>query len=226
MGRVRRRRGYPFAVSERATAAQFVPDSDDLTVLAYAAQGCRGCDLHRGATQVVFGDGPRRADLMLVGEQPGDQEDRAGTPFVGPAGRLLDRALEEAGVDRAGLYVTNAVKHFKFAQPQRGQRRIHKTPSRTEVVACRPWLIAELAAVQPEVLVLMGATAAQSLLGSGFRLTQHRGELLRLPGNDFDGAVVVSPHPSSILRGRPADRDRAFHALVADLRFAADQRGR
>ncbi|MCV7279345.1 UdgX family uracil-DNA binding protein [Mycolicibacterium flavescens] len=211
------------------TAAEFVPDTSDLTVLADAAHGCKGCDLHLDATQVVFGGGSERADMMLVGEQPGDQEDKAGEPFVGPAGRLLDKALVEAGVDRDGLYVTNAVKHFKFTLPERGTRRIHKTPSRTEVVACRPWLLAELAVVQPDVLVLMGATAAQSLLGSTFRLTQHRGEVLDLPDAGelgIDPAVVVSPHPSSVLRGPPEDREQAFQALVSDLRFAAGQRRR
>lgn len=213
------------------SAAEFVPDTPDLAVLADAAHGCKGCDLYLDATQVVFGGGSPQADMMLVGEQPGDQEDKAGEPFVGPAGRLLDKALVEAGVDRDGLYVTNAVKHFKFTLPERGTRRIHKTPGRTEVVACRPWLLAELAAVRPDVLVLMGATAAQSLLGSTFRLTQHRGEVLRLPSDDgieldIDPAVVVSAHPSSVLRGRPEDREEAFQTLVSDLRFAAGQRRR
>ncbi|SEH80117.1 DNA polymerase [Mycolicibacterium rutilum] len=212
------------------TAAEFVPDTADIAVLADAAHGCKGCDLYLDATQVVFGGGAARADMMLVGEQPGDQEDKAGEPFVGPAGRVLDKALDEAGVDRDGLYVTNAVKHFKFTLPERGTRRIHKTPSRTEVVACRPWLLAELEAVRPDVLVLMGATAAQSLLGSTFRLTQHRGEVLRLPESDadlgIDPSVVVSAHPSSVLRGRPEDREEAFQALVSDLRFAAGRRTR
>ncbi len=161
---------------------------------------------------------------MFVGEQPGDQEDKAGAPFVGPAGRLLDKALVAAGVDRDRLYVTNAVKHFKFTLPERGKRRIHKTPSRTEVVACRPWLFAELMSVQPDVVVLLGATAAQSLMGSTFRLTAHRGEVLHLPDTDdlaFDPQIVVTAHPSSVLRGRPEDRDKAFDALVSDLRFAA-----
>ncbi|OBI72482.1 uracil-DNA glycosylase family protein, partial [Mycobacterium sp. E740] len=154
----------------------------------------------------------------------GDQEDRAGAPFVGPAGKLLDKALVQAGIDRDRVYVTNAVKHFKFTLPERGKRRIHKTPGRTEVVACRPWLLAELDAVRPEVLVLMGATAAQSLLGSAFRLTAHRGEALRLPEIDeIDIApeVVATAHPSSVLRGPPQDREQAFQALVSDLRFAA-----
>lgn len=206
------------------TAAEFVPDSHDLDELAEAAHGCKGCDLYLNATQTVFGAGSPKADITLIGEQPGDQEDKAGVPFVGPAGRLLDKALDAAGVDRKRIYVTNAVKHFKFTLPERGKRRIHKTPSRTEAVACRPWLIAELATVQPDVVVLLGATAAQSLMGSTFRLTAHRGEVLRLPdAHDlaFDPQVVVTAHPSSVLRGRPEDRDKAFDALVSDLRYAA-----
>lgn len=207
------------------TAAEFVPDSLKLDELAAAAHSCRGCDLYLDATQTVFGAGSATADLMLVGEQPGDQEDRAGEPFVGPAGRLLDKALAAAGVERDRLYVTNAVKHFKFTLPERGKRRIHKTPSRTEVVACRPWLVAELMAVQPKVLTLLGATAAQALMGRGFRLTAHRGEVLHLPDSDdlaFDPQIVATAHPSSVLRGRPEDREKAFDALVSDLRFAAD----
>jgi uracil-DNA glycosylase len=206
------------------TAAEFVPDSLDLDELSDAAQSCKGCDLYLDATQTVFGAGSAKADLMLVGEQPGDQEDKAGAPFVGPAGRLLDKALVAAGVDRDQLYVTNAVKHFKFTLGERGKRRIHKTPSRTEVVSCRPWLLAEVRSVQPDVLMLLGATAAQSLMGSTFRLTAHRGEVLRLPDADelgFDPPVVVGAHPSSVLRGRPEDRDKAFEAIVSDLRFAA-----
>jgi DNA polymerase len=163
---------------------------------------------------------------MMVGEQPGDQEDRAGKPFVGPAGRLLDKAVSAAGIDRDRIYVTNAVKHFKFEQ--RGERRIHKTPSRTEVVACQPWLLAEINAVQPDVVVLLGATAAKSLMGNSFRLTAHRGEVLRLPAADekvsldVDPAVVATVHPSAVLRGPPEDREKAFDALVADLEFAGE----
>lgn len=209
------------------TAAAFVPDSRALDDLAEAAHRCKGCDLYLDATQTVFGGGSTAGEMMLVGEQPGDQEDKAGAPFVGPAGKLLDKALVEAGIDREHVYVTNAVKHFKFTLPERGKRRIHKTPSRTEVVACRPWLLAELDAVRPEVLVLMGATAAQSLMGKTFRLTAHRGEALQLPpideitDLDLHPEVVVSAHPSSVLRGPPADRQKSFDALVADLRFAA-----
>ncbi len=209
-----------------SSAAEFVPDSDDLDVLADASQGCRGCDLHRSATQAVFGAGSSHAGVVFVGEQPGDQEDRAGRPFVGPAGRLLDKALVAAGIDRDRVYVTNAVKHFKFEE--RVTRRIHKTPSRTEVVSCRPWLLAELDALQPEVVVLLGATAAKSLMGNDFRLTQHRGEVLRLAGGDkrvqldLDPKVVATVHPSAILRGPSDDREKAFDAFVADLRVVAD----
>jgi uracil-DNA glycosylase family protein len=207
-------------------AASYVPHTDDLSRLAQAARTCMGCGLYLDAEQTVFGEGAGDAAMMLVGEQPGDQEDRRGRPFVGPAGHLLDKALRDAHIDREQLYVTNAVKHFKFSRVTGGQRRIHKTPSRTEVVACRPWLFAEITAVQPDVVVLMGATAAQSLLGSGFRLTAHRGEELRLPAealNDLgvDPAVVATAHPSSVLRGPAEDRTRNFDALVADLRFAA-----
>lgn len=204
-------------------AQEFVPDTHDLDDLAAAVRGCRGCDLYRYADQAVFGAGSPNAQMMLVGEQPGDQEDRAGLPFVGPAGRLLDKALSAADIDRDGVYVTNAVKHFKFTSAQRGKRRIHKTPSRTEVVACRPWLIAELSTVRPDLVVLMGATAAKSLMGNDFRLTQHRGDALRLPEDEtlhFNPVVVVTVHPSSVLRGPPEDRDKAFDALVADLRVA------
>jgi uracil-DNA glycosylase len=175
----------------------------------------------------VFGAGAKDADMMLVGEQPGDQEDKAGAPFVGPAGKLLDKALVAAGVERDRLYVTNAVKHFKFTLPERGKRRIHKTPSRTEVVACRPWLFAEMMSVEPDVVVLLGATAAKSLMGNDFRLTAHRGEEMHLPDIDemadldFDPRIAVTVHPSSVLRGPPEDREKAFDALVSDLRFAA-----
>src|SRR5215211_3346100 len=182
-------------------AQEFVPDTDKLDDLAAAVQSCKGCDLYLDADQAVFGAGTRNAQVMLVGEVPGDQEDRAGKPFVGPAGKLLDKALVEAGIDRKRVYVTNAVKHFKFTRAAGSKRRIHKTPSRTEVVACRPWLFAELESVQPDVVVLMGATAAQSLLGSSFRLSKHRGEELHLPNSDpkidldMDPKLVVTVHP-------------------------------
>ncbi len=208
-------------------AQEFVPQTPELTDLAAAGQGCRGCDLYQNADLAVFGAGSSSAQVMLVGEQPGDQEDRAGLPFVGPAGKLLDKALIAAGIDRDRRYVTNAVKHFKFTRAERGKRRIHKTPSRTEVLACRPWLIAEMTTVQPDLVVLLGATAAKSLMGNDFRLTVHRGEALRLPADenaiqlDIDPQVVVTVHPSSVLRGPPEDRNKAFDALVDDLRFAA-----
>ncbi|MDT5094393.1 MAG: uracil-DNA glycosylase [Mycobacterium sp.] len=208
-------------------AQEFLPDSRNLDDLAAAARTCRGCDLYRAANQTVFGAGLDTARVALVGEQPGDQEDRDGTPFVGPAGKLLDKALAAAGIRRGETYVTNAVKHFKFTQPERGKRRIHKTPSRTEVVACRPWLIAELTTIQPELIVLLGATAAKSLMGNDFRITAHRGEPLRLPEDDsgiqpgIDPHVVATVHPSSVLRGPPQDREKAFDALVDDLRAAA-----
>jgi DNA polymerase len=215
-------RGYSLLVAT-TNAAAYIPDTRELSVLAEAAMDCHGCGLYRDANQTVFGAGPSSASMVLVGEQPGDQEDRAGRPFVGPAGRLLDKALVAAGIDRDALYVTNAVKHFKFKQARRGKRRIHQTPSRTEVVSCRPWLLAELSAVDPRVVVLMGATAAKCLLGSDFRLTAHRGEVLHLPG-DLDPAnpaCLATVHPSSILRGPPAQREDAFDALTRDLRFAA-----
>ena len=163
--------------------------------------------------------------MMLVGEQPGDQEDRTGRPFVGPAGRLLDKALVSVGIDRELVYVTNAVKHFKFHRVEGQKRRIHQTPSRTEVVACRPWLFAELGALRPDVVVLLGATAAKSLMGGDFRITAHRGEVLDLPAPpdtvlDIDPDVVVSIHPSAILRGPSAGRDAAYEGLLADLRLA------
>ena len=186
-----------------------------LSTLAKEAQGCQRCDLYRNATQTVFGSGSTKAWLMMVGEQPGDQEDMAGEPFVGPAGRLLDKALAAADIDRERVYVTNAVKHFKFEQ--RGQRRIHKAPSRTEVVACRPWLLAEMNAIAPDVAVLLGATAAKLLMGNDFRLPSERDKAEL----DVDPQVVATMHPSAILRGPPGDRDKAFDALVADLRVAA-----
>lgn len=209
------------------TAAEFIPDTHDLDDLTAAARSCKGCDLYLHATQTVFGAGSPHADMMLVGEQPGDQEDKAGAPFVGPAGRLLDKALAAADIARDRLYVTNAVKHFKFTLPERGKRRIHKTPSRTEVVACRPWLFAEMMSVQPDVVVLLGATAAKSLMGNDFRLTAHRGEALHIPvaeataDLEIDPEVVVSAHPSAVLRGPPEAREKAFDALVSDLRLAA-----
>jgi uracil-DNA glycosylase family protein len=176
------------------------------------AASCRACDLWREATQTVFGEGPSPASVMMVGEQPGDQEDRAGRPFVGPAGRILDEALERAGIDRAEVYMTNAVKHFKW-EP-RGKRRIHKTPSQIEIVACQPWFAAELRAVTPRVLVLLGAVAAKSVFGAGFRVTKQRGKPLDGPAGTI---AIATLHPSSILRSDPREREQRLGDLVADL---------
>ncbi|WP_018601573.1 UdgX family uracil-DNA binding protein [Mycobacterium sp. 155] len=211
-------------------AEPYIPETTALTGLADAVQGCRGCDLFRDATQAVFGAGPATAAMMLVGEQPGDREDRDGQPFVGPAGRLLDDALRAAEVVRDQVYLTNAVKHFKFTRAAGQKRRIHKTPSRTEVVACRPWLFAELGVVQPDVLVLLGATAAKSLMGNDFRLSVHRGEVLRmptsaLPADHLYPDVVVSIHPSAVLRAPRDMRADAYDGLVTDLRLAASLLG-
>lgn len=199
------------------TAAPFVPDTDDLDAVRAAAQGCRGCHLHENATQTVFGRGGVDARLMLVGEQPGDLEDQQGLPFVGPAGRLLVRALDEAGVDRSTAYVTNAVKHFTFTP--RGTRRIHATPDTWEVAACRPWLKKEVALVEPELVVLLGATAAKTVYGSSFRVTQSRGQMLEWPVDPGPQALATI-HPSAVLRAD--DRDAALASLVADLRVVAD----
>jgi uracil-DNA glycosylase family protein len=199
------------------TAAPFVPESADLEALRAAAADCRGCPLWEPATQVVFGRGTTDARLVLVGEQPGDVEDQKGLPFVGPAGRLLVQALDEAGVDRSTTYVTNAVKHFKFTP--RGKRRIHATPDTWEMAACRPWLRAELDRVQPELVVLLGATAAKTVYGSSFRVTQSRGTVMDWPTQPGPQALATI-HPSAVLRAD--DRDAALAGLVADLRVAAD----
>ena len=199
------------------TAAEFVPERLSLATLRQAVQGCRGCPLYADATQAVFGEGAAHAEVMLVGEQPGDKEDLAGRPFVGPAGRLLDEALAEAGIDRSRAYVTNAVKHFKWRG--RGKRRIHQKPTWSESVACRPWLEAELAAVRPRVVVALGATAAQSLLGKDFRVTKQRGEPVDSPLAEH---VVATVHPSSILRQRDEGARRVeLAAFLDDLRVVA-----
>jgi len=203
-------------VQTTGSAADFLPDRLSLPSLREAAAACKGCHLWEVGTQTVFGEGAGTADAMFVGEQPGDYEDRAGKPFVGPAGRLLDEALVEAGIDRSSTYVTNAVKHFKWQA--RGKRRIHQKPNWTEMTACRPWLEAEIAVVKPRALVLLGATAAQSLLGRQFRVTQHRGELI---DSDLAEAVTATVHPSSILRGEPEEREANFAAFVDDLRVVA-----
>jgi uracil-DNA glycosylase len=199
------------------TAAEFLPDRPTLPRLREAAAGCRGCHLWEGATQTVFGEGPAKARIVLVGEQPGDREDIEGHPFVGPAGRELDRGLEAAGIERREVYLTNVVKHFKYKP--RGKRRIHQKPNAAEIAACRPWLDAELAAVKPEALVCLGATAAQALLGRGFRVTKERGRLVE---SDLAPVVSATIHPSAILR-LPEDQDREAEreAFAADLRAVA-----
>lgn len=190
-------------------------NDDRWAAVAEEAAGCTRCPLYRDATATVFGEGPVPAEIMLVGEQPGDKEDLRGRPFVGPAGALLDRCIEEAGGDRSALYLTNAVKHFKFER--RGKRRIHEKPNRSEIEACGLWLDRELEIVSPRLVVLLGATAAQARLGSGFRVTQHRGE--DVP-SDLAEHVVATVHPSSILRGPDDARRAGREALVADLRAA------
>jgi uracil-DNA glycosylase family protein len=202
-------------------ATPYLPEDprerEDIEALRQASAGCRGCPLYADATQTVFGDGSPEARVVFVGEQPGDQEDRKGEPFVGPAGRLLDKALVEAGIDRGEVYVTNAVKHFKFKQPS-GKRRIHETPSVREVRACRPWLVAELKALEPDVIVALGATAGKALMGTAFRVTKQRGELLPFP--DLEAVrLVATIHPSAVLRAE--DRDAVYAGLVDDLKVAA-----
>lgn len=200
------------------TAADFLPpDPSSLDDLRAVAAGCRGCHLYQDATQTVFGEGGADADVVLVGEQPGDQEDKLGEPFVGPAGKLLDRALAEAGIDRDRAYVTNVVKHFKWRPA--GKRRLHQKPNAEEIGSCRPWLEAELARVKPRVVVCLGATAAQALLGRGFKVTQQRGQLVDW---DREPLALATVHPSSILRAPDEEtRHREFAAFVADLRVAA-----
>ena len=193
-----------------------VPDTSRLTALEKKARNCTACPLYKHATQTVFGEGPKNARLMLLGEQPGDQEDLAGKPFVGPAGRVLNRALEEAGIKRDDVYVTNVVKHFKWEL--RGKRRIHQKPNSREIAACRPWLDAELRLVRPRLLVCLGATAAQSLLGPSFRVTRDRGKVL---GSEIASKVMATVHPSSLLRQPDEEsREREYAQFVADLRVA------
>ena len=199
------------------SAAAFLPDRLDQPSLRKAARGCTACPLHLTGTQTVFGEGPERARVVLVGEQPGDREDLEGRPFVGPAGRLLDEALEEAGIERGAAYVTNVVKHFKWQA--RGKRRIHQKPNAAEIAACRPWLDAELTVVRPEALVCLGATAAQALLGRQFRVTRDRGRLLE---STLAPITLATVHPSSILRAPDEEaRQRERAMFVEDLRVAA-----
>jgi DNA polymerase len=209
---------------EAPGAERFIPAGADLDGLRAAAAGCRGCQLHRDATQVVFGRGGADARVVLVGEQPGDMEDRKGLPFVGPAGHLLRRAVDDAGLDPGSLYITNAVKHFKFKSTGTGRRRLHQTPDRTEIRACRPWLVAEFAQLRPEAVVVLGATAATALLGPDFRITRSRGQVFPWPASaatpdefpEHDRSfLVATTHPSAVLRAD--NREVAYAALVDDL---------
>ncbi|HZA32348.1 MAG TPA: UdgX family uracil-DNA binding protein [Propionibacteriaceae bacterium] len=202
------------------SAAEWVPPNADIEELRAAAVACKGCELWEPATQVVFSAGNPRAPMVLVGEQPGDAEDRQGIPFVGPAGKLLQRALSDAGVAVGDVYVTNAVKHFRFTE--RGKRRIHATPQVSHIQACRPWLEAELTNVNPTLIVCLGATAARSLLGASFRVTQQRGIVLELPTPVGERRVLATVHPSSVIRATGEDRDVAYGSLVDDLRVASD----
>lgn len=210
-------------------AAETIPPTDDLARLAAAVQHCHGCELFRDATQAVFGAGGRTARLMLVGEQPGDAENRAGLPFVGPAGRVLDDVLRQAGIDRATIYLTNAVKHFRWKSTDTGRRRLHQNPSARHVAACAPWLKAELQSVRPRVLVALGATAGQALFGRAFRVTEQHGTVLPWPpptgpyaDSDLTPLALGTIHPSAVLRARSAgDRRTAFDGMVGDLTVAA-----
>ena len=194
------------------TAEPLVPERLSLKSLKEAAAGCTACPLHEIGTQTVFGEGLVRAEILFVGEQPGDREDREGRPFVGPAGRLLDKALEEIGIDRKLAYVTNVVKHFKWTP--KGKRRIHAKPNWSEIAACRPWLEAEIEVVEPKVVVCLGATAAQALLGRDFRVTRQRGEVV---DSGFGIPAIATVHPSSILRAEDEDREREYAAFLGDL---------
>jgi DNA polymerase len=208
-------------------AQEFIPPGADLDELRAASAGCRGCELYANATQTVFGRGTLGAQVVMVGEQPGDIEDREGLPFVGPAGRLLRRAVHDAGMDTEQLYLTNAVKHFKFRTVGSSTRRLHQSPDRIEIVACRPWLVGELTQLQPELVVVLGASAASSLLGPKFRVTRSRGVLLPWPDSahhpedfpDGDGQLLATIHPSAVLRAD--DRRAAYEGLVADLAVGA-----
>lgn len=208
-------------IEHRGDASPFLPQQRSLEALREAAAGCRGCHLYGPATQTVFGEGAQRAKVMMVGEMPGDSEDRAGHVFVGPAGRELDKALDAVGIDRRDIYITNVVKHFKFEQ--RGKRRIHKTPQRFEVDACLPWLRAELGVIAPEALVLLGATAGKALLGSSFKLSEARGKPV---DSDLAELVTATAHPSAILRAPDdASRQAARLAFTKDLEFVARSLG-
>jgi uracil-DNA glycosylase len=208
------------SANPNGTAAELIPANATLNDLQRSARHCKACDLWKLGTQTVFGEGSYNARIMMVGEQPGDQEDRLGHPFVGPAGRILDLALSKAGIDRSEVYVTNVVKHFKWSPAERGKRRIHKKPRYSEIHACRPWLDAELEIVQPQILVCLGASAAQSLLGRDFRVSQQRGQLVESPLAPY---VVATMHPSSILRAQDQDsRHLQMQAFIRDLKRVAE----
>ena len=199
--------------SETNSAAEFIPAQKTLPALRQAVQSCRGCDLYRYATQAVLGEGPRSSLIVFIGEQPGDEEDRQGRPFVGPAGRLFDRALEEGGIDRSRVYITNAVKHFKFEE--RGKRRIHKKPSASESRACRPWLEAELAVIRPAIIVCLGATAAQTVFGPDHRVTKQRGQFVK---HIWAPQATSTIHPSAILRAPQEQRQLEYLGFVEDIK--------
>jgi len=214
-------RAAPKHVVATGSAADFIPPDPTLPKLRAASMTCRGCRLWTLGTQTVFGEGPKRARVMIVGEQPGDQEDRAGHPFVGPSGKLLDRALEEAGIDRDDVYVTNAVKHFKWERGEKSARRIHKKPNDAEIRACHPWLEEEMRLVRPDVVVCLGATAAQSIMGKSFRVTKERGRAVKAPNGS---TVIATVHPSSVLRAPDADaRAQAEKDFFTDLKKVARQ---
>jgi uracil-DNA glycosylase family protein len=203
-------------------AAAFVPANANLRQLREAVSHCKGCELYKHATQAVFGEGPAKARIVLIGEQPGDQEDRAGRPFVGPAGEVLNRAIEEAGLERGDLYLTNAVKHFAFEE--RGKRRIHRTPRLSEVTACRPWMEAELEQIDPDIVVCLGATAAKAAFGAEFRLTEQRGKFLE---SRLAAKTMATFHPSAVLRAdTEATKDELYRMLVEDLKAAAKDVGK
>lgn len=213
----------PPAPETPMSAEPFLPESRSLSALRAAAAECRGCPLYAPARQTVFGEGPKNANLMFVGEQPGDQEDRQGRPFVGPAGRVLDKALTEVGLDRGDVYVTNAVKHFKFRRREPSKRRLHDRPRQDEFGACRPWLDAEIAVVSPTGIICLGASAAHAVLGRRVRIGETRGTFQAFEGADW---VMVTTHPSSVLRASASGRREEAHAdLVADLRLAVERLG-
>jgi uracil-DNA glycosylase len=200
---------------QKTSAADFLPKKRTLESLRVAARSCKGCDLYKNATQTVFGEGPKDATVMLVGEQPGDMEDRQGHPFVGPAGRLLDKALAEARIPREEVYITNAVKHFKWIQ--RGKRRLHQKPLIRQVIACKPWLEAEIQAIHPKVVVCLGATAAQAMAGRIVKITQERGKFLE---GDSGVTIFITIHPSSIYRLRErAEQEKEYHRFAAEMKL-------